>query len=169
IEAGYSDDKPQCRLLLIQEERCVAPGRRGIRWVLLEAVEPRHEHMPGPPEGIVGRSCAIIVQAENGAGEMGVVRFGPAEVVVGTKQGVARLGGAVEKVLQPAAPAGVTDKNVQLAVRSELDYSAVVIAATGRGSRLGEERRLQRSQPDYVLVQRQRRSVPHEPVHPVAQ
>ena len=54
IEAGDSDDEPQCRLLLIQEERRVAPGRRGVRRVLLEAVEPRHEHVPDPGEGVVG-------------------------------------------------------------------------------------------------------------------
>ena len=54
IEAGDSDDEPQCRLLSIQEERRVAPGRRGVRWVLLGAVEPRHEHVPGPGEGVVG-------------------------------------------------------------------------------------------------------------------
>ena len=124
---------------------------------------------PIPGEGVVGGRCAVGVQAKNGAGEVGVVRLGPAEVVVGAKQGVARLVRAVEEVLHPAAPAHITDEDVQLAVRPELDYPAVVIAAAGRRRRFAVEGWLQRPQPDDVDVLRQRRAVPDEPVHPVAQ
>src|SRR5215213_1077377 len=46
IKAGDSDDEPECRLLSIQEERCVTPSRRGVRRHLLATVEPRHEHVP---------------------------------------------------------------------------------------------------------------------------
>jgi len=74
-----------------------------------------------------------------GAGEVGVVRLGPAEIVVGAEQGIAGLVRAVEEVLQPAAPAHVTDEDVQLAVRSELDNPAIVIAATGRRRRFARE------------------------------
>ena len=103
------------------------------------------------------------------AGEVGVVRLGPAEVVVGAEQGVAGLVRAVEEVLHPAAPAHIADEDVQLAVRSELDHPAVVIAAPGRRRRFALEGWLQRPQLDDVLVERQRGAVPHEPVHPVAQ
>ena len=169
IEAGDSDDEPQCRPLLIQEECRVAPGRRGVRWVLLEAVEPRHEHMPDPGEGVVGRRCAVVVQAKNGTGEVGVVRLGTAEVVVGAEQGVTGLVRAVEEVLHPAAPAHITDEDVQLAVRSELDHPAVVIAATGRRRRFALEGWLQRPQLDNVDLLRQHGAVPDETIHPVAQ
>ena len=96
--------------------------------------------MPGPGEGVVGGRCAVGVQAKNGAGEVGVVRLGPAEVVVGAEQGVAGLVGAVEEVLHPAAPAHITDEDVELAVRSELDHAAVVIAAAGRRRRFARRR-----------------------------
>ena len=100
---------------------------------------------------------------------MGVVRLGPAEVVVGAEQGVARLVGAVEEVLHPAAPAHITDEDVELAVRSELDHPAVVIAAAGRRRRFALEGWLQRPQLDDVDVLRQRGAVPDETIHPVAQ
>ena len=74
------------------------------------------------------------------AGEVGVVRLGPAEVVVGAEHGVAGLVRAVEEVLHPAAPAHIADEDVQLAVRPELDHPAVVIAAPGRRRRLGGRR-----------------------------
>ncbi len=61
IEAGNSDDEPQCRLLLIQEERRVALGRRGVRWVLLAPLEPCHEHVPDSREGVVGGRCPVGV------------------------------------------------------------------------------------------------------------
>jgi hypothetical protein len=169
IEASDSDDEPQCRLLLIQEERRVALGRRGVRWHLLGALEPRHEHVPDTEEGVVVRRCAVIIQAKNGTGEVGVIRLGPTEVVVGAEEGIAGLVRAVEKVLQPAASAHVTDEDVQLPVWSELDHSAVVIAATGCRRGFALEGWLKRPQPDDVLVRRQRRSVPDEPIHPVAQ
>ena len=138
----------------------------GTSW---RALEPRHEHVPDLGEGVVGRRGAVVVEAEDDAGEVGVVRLRPAEVVVGAEQRVAGLVRAVEEVLHPAAPAHVADEDVQLAVRPELDHPAVVVAAPRRGRRLGGEGRLQRPQLDDVLVERQRRAVPHEPVHPVAQ
>src|SRR6266536_3378041 len=46
IEAGNSDDEPQCRLLLIQEERRVALGRRGVRRHLLAPLQPRRPTSP---------------------------------------------------------------------------------------------------------------------------
>jgi len=93
---------------------------------------------------------------------------GPPKLSSVPNRGVAGLVGAVEEVLHPAAPAHITDEDVQLAVRSELDHPAVVIAATGRRRRFALEG-WQRPQPDYVLVERQHGAVPHEPVHPVAQ
>ena len=165
IEAGDSDGERQGRHRAVQEERRVALGRRGVRRHFLGALEPRHEHVPDLGEGVVGRGGAVVVEAEDDAGEVGVVRLRPAEVVVVKT----RPAGTVEKVLHPAAPPRIADEDVQLAVRPELDHSAVVVAAPRRGRRLGGEGRLQRPQPDDVPVERQRRAVPHEPVHPVAQ
>ena len=53
-------------IALVQEERRVAPGRRGVRRALLAALEPRHEHVPDPGEGVVGGRCAVVVQAKDG-------------------------------------------------------------------------------------------------------
>jgi hypothetical protein len=88
IEAGDKDEEPQCRPLLIQDERREALGPRGVRRHLLTALEPRHEHVPDPGEEVVGGG----VQAKNGAGEVGVLDYGAyAQIRINQAWGILRV------------------------------------------------------------------------------
>ena len=71
----------------------------------------------------VGRR-AIVVQAEDHAGEMRVVRIRSAELIVGPDAGRAR-----RQVLQRTAAAEIADHDVELAVRAKRQDAAIVIAA----------------------------------------
>ena len=92
----------------------------------------------GGEERVVGRGRAVVVQAEDRAGQVIVIRRGSAELVV-------RRGGeerAVGQVLKPPAAAVIADLDVDLAVRAEPDLTAVVIAL--RRARSGCSRRADR-------------------------
>jgi hypothetical protein len=91
---------------------------------------------------------------------VGVVGLRAAELVVGHTGPE----GAVAEVLQLAAAAPVADQDVELPVGTERDHPAVVVAALGLPDVL-----LQRADPDELLRERQRGTVPDEPVNPVAQ
>ena len=81
-------------------------------------------------ERVVVRRRAVIVEAQDDAREMLVIRSRATEFVVGRWP--------FEVVLQPAAPADVADDDVQLAVRAEADDAAVVVAAQYREIRIGD-------------------------------
>ena len=76
-------------------------------------------------ERIVGGRGAVVVEPENHAGEMGVIRFGTAELIVRQIAGRAR---AVGQVLQLSATAIVADVDVEFVIRTEANDAAVVIA-----------------------------------------
>ena len=102
----------------------------------------------GGEERVVGGRGAVVVEPQDDAGEVGVVRLWAAELVVGHGRPGAGGRRAARQVLQLAAPADVADEDVQLAVMAEADDPAVVVAALGLAGIL-----LDRPQPDQVLVE----------------
>ena len=91
---------------------------------------------------------------------MGVIGLRAAELVIGLT-GSER---SIDQVLQLAAPTHVADHDVELAVGSERDHTAIVVAAFWLIRVL-----LQGTDLDQVPIVRQRGSVPDVPVDPVAQ
>src|SRR5678815_4204220 len=77
-------------------------------------------------ERIVYRSRAVVIEAQNHASQMRVIRLGPTELIV---RHIAVGTGAIWQVLHLPAPAIITDVNVKLAIGSEADHAAIVIAA----------------------------------------
>ena len=119
---------------------------------------------PEAEEGVVGRRRAVLVQAQDDPAEVGVVRRRTAELVVRHRRPGAGGRRSAGKVLQVAAASEVTDEDVELAVATERQHAAVVVAARGLAGVL-----LDGPDPDQRAVEGQRRSVPDEPVDPVAQ
>ena len=83
---------------------------------------------------ILGRR-AVGVEAQDRARQMGVVRLGAAELIVGNPfivpGAVVDVGRAAGKILQHAAPAHIPDKDVKLAILAERENAAVMVAARG--------------------------------------
>ena len=112
-------------------------------------------------ERVVGGSGAVIFQPEDHPRQMGVVRFGAAELVVWAPVPERSQG----EVLGLPSPADVADEYVELAILPEGDDAAVVVAERpGLVRRVG---RLEGSHLYQVVVEGQGRPVPHEPIHPV--
>jgi hypothetical protein len=111
-------------------------------------------------ERIARRRRAVVVEPEDDAGQVGVVRLRAAELIVVD----ARAERAVDKVLQLPPASVVADDDVELLVRAEADHPAVVIAAQ-RLPRIS----LERPQLDDVLIERERRAVPDETIDSVAE
>ena len=105
----------------------------------------------GGEERVVGGRGAIVLQPQDDAGEVGVVRLRAAELVVGHGRPGAGGRRATRQVLQVAPPADVADEHVQLAVSAERQDPAVVVAAFGLAGIL-----LDRPQPDQVVVEGER-------------
>ena len=80
---------------------------------------------PAAKNGLSAGVGAVVVQPQDHAGEVGVVRGGAAEGVVHERRRQER---AVRQVLHPAAAAQVAHEDVELAVRAEPDHAAVVVA-----------------------------------------
>src|SRR5829696_9583451 len=104
---------------------------------------------------VVGRRRAVVVEPEDDAGAMRVVRRRPAELVVCHGRARARRRWSACEVLELPAAADVAGEHVQLPVGAECDDAAVVIAARGLTRIL-----LNRADPDQVAVERQARAVP---------
>ncbi len=79
----------------------------------------------GLEERIVLGRAAVVVETQDDTGQVRIVRFRTAELIVGA----GRSAGAVDQILQLPATTVVADQHVQLAVRSETDHAAVVVAA----------------------------------------
>src|SRR5262249_15407199 len=80
-------------------------------------------------ERIIRGSRAIAVQPDDDSGEVRVIGIGSADLIVGdgrAKSGCRRTRG---QVLQLSTPAVVADDDVELAIGTETDHAAVVIAA----------------------------------------
>ena len=136
----------------VRIERHAEPVAVAVREHLLDVRTDLAAHGgAGGEERIVGRRAAIVVQPQDDAGEMGVVRRRTTEGVVHERGG---FEGAVGQVLQPAAASLVAHEDVQLAVRTEADHAAVVVAVRagvgGAGMAAGDEVvGLQRPQRDH--------------------
>src|SRR5206468_12880558 len=78
-----------------------------------------------PEEGVVFGSAAVVVEAEDDAGEVRVVGLRAAELVVR----LPRSEGPVDEILHLAATAVVAEDQVELPVGAEAKDAAVVVAA----------------------------------------
>src|SRR5918996_5652479 len=95
---------------------------------------------------------------------MSVVWRRASELVIGHRRTRADCRRTTGKVLHVATSAHIADEDVELSVRSECDYSAIVDAALWLPRIL-----LDCANPDHVLIKGERRSIPLEAVDPVAQ
>ena len=114
-------------------------------------------------ERIVARRAAVVVEAEDHARQVRVIRRRPAKIIVRHR--------TRQIVLREAAAAIVADDDVQLPIRAETEHAAVVIAPEHRQRRVGHVVPivLERAQADDVLVEGQRAAIPHETVHAIAE
>src|SRR5262249_40566131 len=84
---------------------------------------------PCSEERVICLRRPVVVQAEEAPGEVVVAGRGPAELIVRNRRTRADCSRPARQISHPAAPAVVADHNVELAIRPELDYAAVVVAA----------------------------------------
>jgi hypothetical protein len=77
-------------------------------------------------EGVVLRGAPVVIEAQDHAGQVGVVRLRPSKLVV-TAIGQRPDG----NVLQPAAAAVIADQDIELAVRAKANLATVVVAPQG--------------------------------------
>ena len=116
---------------------------------------------PVREERVVRGRRPVVVEAQDHAGQVRVVRLRAAELVVG----LPRPERAVLEVLHLAAPAVVAHLDVELAVLAEPDDPAVVVAARrGIGGVVLEDTQL-----DQVEIEGEGGSVPEEAVDAVAE
>src|SRR5205814_1192368 len=101
----------------------------------------------GFEEGIVGRSGAVGVEAEDDAGEVCGVGLRAAELIIG----LAGAEGAVGEILKLPAAALIADLDIKFSIVAEGDLAGVVVAAHGL-ARIG----LERAEHDDVLVECER-------------
>jgi hypothetical protein len=110
---------------------------------------------------------------QEATGQVSVVRLRPPELVIRRERARAACRGRpTRKVLQLPATTDVTDLDVQLAVGTEVDHTAVVVRARRLGlvalaRRLGRAVVLERAELDQVAVVVERESVPAKAVDAV--
>src|SRR5688572_32983968 len=109
------------------------------------------------PKRIAGRRRTVVVEAHNHTSEMRRVGLWSAKLVVRNLRPQAGRGGAGRQVLHLTSPPDVADHHVQLAVGTERDDAAVVVATWGLRSvalsgRLGRGVVLKCQQLDQVVV-----------------
>src|SRR5262249_60991296 len=96
------------------------------------ASSPCNSLGPGRKERVVGRRAAVVVQPQDDAAEVRVVRLWAAELVVGHVPsgdggaGQSGAAGPVRKILHLAAPAVVPEDDVEVAVRPGTNHAAIV-------------------------------------------
>ena len=120
---------------------------------------------PAAKNGLSVGRAAVVIEAQDDSGQVRIVRLGTAELIVLAR----RPARAVVEVLQLPAATVVADQDVQLAVRSEPNHAAVVIAAR-RLRLIPLSRRcrravvLKRPQHDQVAIEMQGTAIPDEPI-----
>src|SRR6266487_4215450 len=117
----------------------------------------RCEH---PEEWIVGRRRSVRVQSKDDTAEVRVVGLGPAELVVGYSGPEWTVG----EVLSLTPPAFISNDDIEFSVRPESKNAAILVAP----QRLAGIS-LKGAELNKVPVKCQRRSIPHETVHAVAE
>src|SRR5216684_888657 len=109
-------------------------------------------------EGIVLRRGAVVIESDHHSGEVSIVGFRSAELIVHSVR-TQRDG----NVLHPATATVVANVDVKIAIGPEEDLAAIMVSAQGLSLVC-----LIRAQTDDVHVHRQRRTVPNETVYAIA-
>ena len=128
------------------------PYREDLLEVLARLAADR---LANAEERVVGRRAAVVVEAQDQAGQVRVVGFGSAELVVlePDRRAKVRRTSASGRTAGSAAAAAavVAHDHVELAVGTEADHAAVVVAGGGLprvalAGRLGRAVGLKRAQ-----------------------
>jgi hypothetical protein len=115
----------------------------------------------GKDKWIVERCAAVVVQAQDYPGEMGIIRLRPAKLVI---QLVARRPRSIGEILHLPPPAIVPHVDIKLPIRPEAENAAIMITS----QRLVHVR-LEGSQSNEIVVERERGSIPDEAIDAITQ